>query len=252
MGNPLPKAGTLDFYTAYLVAGILAGGNDSGWQGPYTGATAVTVDPMLNAGVVTWKFTFSAAGTLTVTVTPSTTLMPGQRLRIVLQTGAYNVGLVMPGTFYFKRGIQPPIPQNSRFWVEFQYDETLVAWHETGRGAVPTTSPVSGGWQNLTLSSGWAALGGWQVPQYKIEDGFVRFRGVATTAAGVAANANIFTEPAGYLPAGNDVQGCCIYNGSAVAAGMVSFLTSGTSQTLVAVPAGGFIGLDGLRYAYDT
>lgn len=251
MTNYLPTPGTFDFYTADLNAGILAAGNDTGWLGPYSGATASTIDPTANSGVVTWKYNFSAAGTLTITVTPAGTVLAGQRLRIVVNAGAYNVSLVMPSNFFYKRGATFVPPQNCRSVIEFQYDESATSWYEINRSAVKSATPVAGGWQNLTLNAAWAGLGGWQTPQYRIEDGWVSFRGVITTSAGVGANTNLFTLPAGFLPLGNEVQGGAVYNGTAVAAGMVSFLTTGNAQTLVAVGAGGFIGLTGLRYQID-
>lgn len=253
MGNPLPKVGTADYYTAFINAGILAGGNDGGWLGPYAGASALTIDPMYNGGIVMFKMNFSAAATMTITVTPSVTLMPGQRLRLLVNSGAYAVSLVLPSNFYTRRGVKFVPPKSCRSIIEFQYDEINDAWFEVLRSSVPATAPVAGGWQNLSLSSGWAALGGWQTPQYRIDgNGDVELRGLATTAAGVSANANVFSLPTGFLPTGNEAAAMNYYNGSGIAAGMLSLLTAGTAQTLTAVPAGGFVALNGIRYSIDS
>lgn len=253
MPNFLPTPGSNDLYTALLDAGILAGGVESTWSNPLSGAVPVTIDPTINNGVTNWKFTFSGTGSLTVTLGAfSTTLFPAQKLKIVVLTGAYAVTLTMPSNFYYQRGAPPAMAQSARNWIEFQFDDVLGNWYETSRGADATTTLV-GGWNSLTLGSGWAPLAGWQVPQYQLDTlGYVNLRGVATTAAGVAANTTLFTIPTGMLPPANEVASVSFFNGTVMTAGELDLLTTGNAQVLQAIPAGGYVPLNSIRYSVDA
>ena len=261
MSNPLPKVGTLDFYTAYIVAGLLANGNDSGWLGPYSGATTSIIDPSINGGVVNWKYNFSGAGALTIAIagTLANPLVPGQRLKIMVTTGAYVVTLAMPSNFFFEHNVTPRLLQNAVGWVEFRYDETIGGgiWTEIGRGSAPATGTAfAAGWQNLSLGSGWAALGGWQAPQYRLDkNGILRMRGMVTTAAGTAANATLFTLPAALAyPGGTagdqfSVNG---YSGAAITPYTLNVNGSGVGIVQQAVGAGGFLSLSSIKYDIEV
>lgn len=262
MTNYLPLPGSLDFYTAFLDAGIMTGGPVSDWLGPYAGVNTITIDPSLGGGVSTWRINTSAQADITIAIsgTLAYTIFPGQRIRFLINGGAWKNTLTLPANFRLKRNRKLYCAPNSYSWIEFVYDPVTNKWDEAGRGSSAATgSLISGTWQTLTPAAGWAAYGsGFQRPEYMVdEQGFINFRGLLTTAAGAAASAAMFTLPAalGYPTVGNgDLFALVAYDAVPATIKLFSATISNAGVGVIgqAISAGSFVSLSAIRYSLDA
>lgn len=214
MTNFLPTPGTNDYYTALINAGILSGVSNP-FTGPYSGATAYSIDPTVANGITVIRLNTSAATQFTFSF-PSTFTTPGlmydgYRLRLVVNQGAWSNTFTWPSSFWPAKGILPAkTPPVAGAWtIELRWDASLGAWQEIGhRSFTPSATQLTGDWTNMTLTVG-TANGAWATPAYRIDPyGYVHWRGLLFLPASVqAANTVLFTMPTGFrVPTGTGVS----------------------------------------------
>ncbi|GAC1601703.1 MAG: hypothetical protein NVS3B21_29460 [Acidimicrobiales bacterium] len=252
--------GTNDTYTAQDIQGITAG-YPGAWQGPYNGATALTLDPTTAYGTTTFRLNTSAATQFTLTISATAQpsyLFDGFKMRIKINTGAYATTVAFANTVEFQRNVNPEVGASGLTTITLEWDAVLGVWHEVGRSFTPAvaTTPLTGGWITPTLPSGWTSNGAYQTVQYKLDDrtGFVEWRGVMFgPASTVAVTTTLFTLPTGYrIQAANDVLEAVTYNGTSDILLTLNVTSAGVISNRQALAANCWVGFTGKsRFSID-
>lgn len=130
------------------------------------------------------------------------------------------------------------------------------------QGEIATTGTVEaiiGGaletWHNASLNAGFAAFGGgYNTPGYQYEPingGRVRLRGLVSLTAAEAASTAIFTLPAGYVPAKDQLFLTPSTLSGANLGGTIEVVSNGQVQIFTAGALGNYVALDGIVIELD-
>jgi hypothetical protein len=92
-------------------------------------------------------------------------------------------------------------------------------------------------WHALSLPTGYAAVGGWTAPGYRMDHGQVQFRGACNVSASNAVGTK-FTLPVGYRPGQSRAVAIPYSNGTVISDHLrFDILSTGNMDTKVITPA---------------